>query len=607
MKKVCKVLTLVLVVALLCATLSGCALFSKNGAKYRQASAITVGEQSISVGKVLDTFNNYYNNYYSYVSQGYVTVDYLFNMAIESLVGQYSKVDEYVSANTPATHQFASFCANAGYLTEEEMKFAIDYIKYVTFTSFDSAVLEKIGTDYELEEAKKDDTSRDFAEVDDLQGKSLSAYTYAQNVSNKEMTEYYTKYYANVQHSYTADLAGYVYASETDSKAIVDEINARIKGEDKITHADYVAYQQKVFNQYQRSIKQSYDVDLEQFVVNQVEDFVVSLIVAKHNYGLYQQIDSATQLTETLAKLQNNVTALATAQKTGYKVDDSTFVSFIEALGATSYIYDVPAGYDYIFVKNILVPFSESQKTQLSNLERQVGGTTSEEYLEVRNQLASQIVAEDFVNKDEQGNNAKVENLFALQDGKLVVNPSGALGEIFLADGSVNATDKDAKVIELMKQYNTDVAQHKAQYDYVVRVGEVPSSYTAKWVPEFVQAANQAHQKGVGSYALAISTYGVHIVYYSADVTAQTFDFATNYLDTTKPEYRIFKSYFESQSSILLEESAHELQDSYVNDGKVNATKAFERFLADNGIVYDLKTALKHDHDHDHNHDHDHE
>ena len=86
-------------------------------------------------------------------------------------------------------------------------------------------------------------------------------------------------------------------------------------------------------------------------------------------------------------------------------------------------------------------------------------------------------------------------------------------------------------MIELMKQYNTDTAQHSKVYDYVVRVGEVPDSYTSSWVQEFVDAANVAYDLATaagatgGYYGVAVSTYGVHIVYYSAKVEAQTFDF----------------------------------------------------------------------------------
>ena len=164
---------------------------------------------------------------------------------------------------------------------------------------------------------------------------------------------------------------------------------------------------------------------------------------------------------------------------------------------------------------------------------------------------------------------------------------------MFNPDGTVNQGEfasKDEAVIEYMKRFNTDTAQHSAMYDYVVRVGDVPSDYEAKWVPEFVDAANEAwdNGNGLGNYAIAISTYGVHIVYYSADVVAQKFDFDANYLNTSTPEYRLFKEYFSQQSTRLINDNVEALQKSYLEQNKISTNKNFDRFLKDNGFEFDL-------------------
>ena len=59
MKKASKILTLILVVVLLCGMFTGCAMFGRDALKYRDITAITVGNVVITVGKLLDTFNNY--------------------------------------------------------------------------------------------------------------------------------------------------------------------------------------------------------------------------------------------------------------------------------------------------------------------------------------------------------------------------------------------------------------------------------------------------------------------------------------------------------------------------------------------------------------------
>ncbi len=191
--------------------------------------------------------------------------------------------------------------------------------------------------------------------------------------------------------------------------------------------------------------------------------------------------------------------------------------------------------------------------------------------------------------------------MFSMNQDKLIINPEGALNE-FLSDGNVKGDDLTAKtqtIIDLMKQYNTDTAQHTAQYDYVVRVGETPSDYTAKWVPEFVEAAKEAKEGGIGSYALAISEYGVHIVFYSGDVVAKDLDFAAVLADlgnnTDTAEYRLFKSYYSTQSSKLTSAAEKALKKEYVDGNLIKADKMLTRFLKDNGLSYDFDKALKED------------
>ena len=112
-EKASKILTLILVVVLLCGMFTGCAMFGRDALKYRDMTAITVGNEVITVGKVLDTFNNYYNNYYSYISAGYVTLDQVVDMAVTSLYTQAMKVDSYVKTATAETHSYTDFCHNA--------------------------------------------------------------------------------------------------------------------------------------------------------------------------------------------------------------------------------------------------------------------------------------------------------------------------------------------------------------------------------------------------------------------------------------------------------------------------------------------------------------
>lgn len=607
MKKASKILTLILVIVLLCSMFTGCAMFGRNALKYRNMTALTVGDETITVGKVLDTFNNYYNNYYSYISAGYITMDQLVDMAISSLYTQAMKVDKYVKTATAETHAYADFCHNAQYLTEAEMTFVIKYVKYLTFQTFDNSVIDQLKGTREIKDAEAEDTSRDFTELDDLGSATTYAeYMYNQNFQNEDMTEYFDKYYANVTIKNDAKVDEYVYTTAEQAKAKVDEINERIEAEeDKITFEDYKTAQEKIVNNYKKSIETAYYVDLEQFLKNQAADMVSASIVAKYNYDYSKAIETD-DLAATLERLNSNYQINKNAQAGGFELNDN-FVSFIEGLSSSSYIYNVPDEYvgDYIFVKNILIPFTDAQKTTLSNLAKDLGSDYAKKpaYIALRNSFASKIVAEDFnTPKDEDGKHSMTDKpVFAMDGDKLIINPEGALNE-YLSGGIVkgdNLADQTQTIVDLMKQYNTDTAQHTAQYDYVVRVGETPSDYTAKWVPEFVEAAKEAKTLGIGHYALAISEYGVHIVYYSGDVEARDFDFAAVLADlgnnTDKPEYRLFKSYYSTQSNKLVTEAQEALKKEYVDGNLIKADKMLARFLKDNGLTYDLDKALKED------------
>lgn len=522
---------------------------------------------------------------------------------MQTLVNQAMKVAAYKATDPAATDNTAlkDFCTNAQYLTKEEIEYAIKYVKYLTFQTFDSSVISQLSVDRTVGDEEKEDTSRDFTEVADLEGNEYSTYYYRQRVFSKESKEYFDKFYKDVTINLDANVDEYVYATAAAAEARLANLNDRLDEEDeKITFEEYKTVQERIVKQFQRSVKVTYSLEMTEFIKNQVADVVSSMLASKYDYTVNKTID-VDNLAATLATLKSNLDILSAAQATGFALNDS-FVSFIEGLSSSSYIYNVPGEYDYIFVKNILVPFTSQQQAILSNLANDLGGdTTNEAYIKLRNKYAAAIVADDFNStKNDDGEYAKVSELFKLDNGKLVINPEGELGNVFLADGTVNKGDyatTDEVVIANMKRFNTDTAQHTAQYDYVVRVGDIPAGYSHPWVTEFVDAAKETYELGEGTYALAVSTYGVHIVYYSAKVTAQTFNFEQNRLNTTAPEYRMFTAYFSEQSSILINNAVEALNKDYLENDKIKTTKAFDKFLKDNEFDFDLIEFLTPDED----------
>mgnify|MGYP005749040301 FL=1 len=613
MKKASGIIAILLLVVLAFGVFAGCGLFGKETAKYRQFTAVTVGNQKISVGKVIDTFNNLYNQY---GKSGY-SADTLFQAAMSSLYTQYMKVDSYIGDSNGNSHAYADFCGKDGYikyLTADQAEYAIKYVKYLVFTNFDSAVGQELAKKVTLKDAEKKDTSRDFKTFDDIDfatDKTYTDYLVRKLTVNDDMNEYYEKYYT-VDEALTITVNEVLddYKNEAATKAKLDEYVKRVDTtEDKdatITLEQLTAAQDKVVKKYVESIEKAYEITMAEFFKQQVNDVAANLIAQLYDIQAGRSLDG-----EGFADLSAKLTAAykdaVAAKKASYKFDD-TFVKDIEGLTDDSDIYTVPDQYKYIFVKNVLVPFNASQKAVLANIGSKLGSTSGQAYKDARLALATQIVADDFTSeKDEDGNyKTTYKDLFEVSGGKITLK---AGSEIANAIAGAQATSEEIKT--LMTRFNTDTAQHSTYYDYVVRIN-APEDYTAKWVPEFVKAAEEAYgydsatgnHNAAGSYALCVSDYGVHIVFYTADVTATTLDFSTleKCLKADSREYAKFKTLYSSEKSELLSKAVTELQKTYftykdadgkvISEAKIRYSAIFKEFLKDQGLTYDTEKAI---------------
>lgn len=613
MKKASGIIAILLLVVLAFGVFAGCGLFGKETAKYRQFTAVTVGNQKISVGKVIDTFNNLYNQY---GKSGY-SADTLFQAAMSSLYTQYMKVDSYIGESKGNTHAYADFCGDDGYikyLTADQAEYAIKYVKYLVFTNFDSAVGQELAKKVTLKDAEKKDTSRDFKTYDDIDfatDKTYTDYLVRKLTVNDDMNEYYEKYYT-VDEALTITVNEVLddYKNEAATKAKLDEYVKRVDTtEDKdatITLEQLTAAQDKVVKKYVESIEKAYEITMAEFFKQQVNDIAANLIAQLYDIQAGRSLDGE-GFADFSAKLTAAYKDAVAAKKASYKFDD-TFVKDIEGLTDDSDIYTVPDQYKYIFVKNVLVPFNASQKAVLANIGSKLGSTSGQAYKDARLALATQIVADDFTSeKDEDGKyTTTYKDLFEVSGGKITLK---AGSEIANAIAGAQATSEEIKT--LMTRFNTDTAQHSTYYDYVVRIN-APEDYTAKWVPEFVKAAEEAYgydsatgnHNAAGSYALCVSDYGVHIVFYTADVTATTLDFSTleKCLKADSREYAKFKTLYSSEKSELLSKAVTELQKTYfihkdvnenvVSEAKIEFAPIFKSFLKDQGLTYDTEKAI---------------
>ncbi len=639
MKKASKILTLILIVVFVLSVFAGCDLVGRNVAVYRNAQALTVGGEKITVGKLLDTFNTYYNNYYSYISSGYISADQLLRMAISSLIQQYMQIDSYVSDPTSVKYtditDLQKEIHNAEYLNKDEFAYAVKYVTYLAYNAFDQLTDDNINAKYDLNEAETEDTSRDFTEYDDLTKPdgtaydSYAEYNFAQNFINEEADDYFENYYPSDKPFSVVDLEGYVYDVNSEFVAKrVEEYNDRLTDDDKkdgkqLTAEEYVNIQKDTVKQYRDTIQSNYGVTLEEFINGQLADMVSSCIIAKWNYNYYKDLEND----DLKAKLQSNYETLRRAQIADFNINGN-FDSFITSLSSSSTIYNIPEDEsdNYVFVKNILIPFTSDQTALLTNLQNQLGSSESDAYIAKRNEFASQIVAqyfdsdkytetdegkafedkyfakdkwfEDKKKSDEEDSvwQAKT-NVFTANGGDIAINPAGVLGQFFNADGTVATVDGKSKtdtVIELMKRFNTDVGQHTASFDYVVYVGEDWEDYSHSWVKEFYTAVNEdlvgADAK---EYTLCVSSYGVHIIFKSGTIADKLFEFNFDKrLDTRDPNYNLFTTYFNSQMSLKTQDALEALEKVKLVDNDytkyIVINGGFNKFLKDNGFTFDL-------------------
>ncbi len=632
MKKVTKILTLILVVVLVLSIFAGCSLVGRDIATYRSRIALTVDGQPITVGKLLDTYNNYYNNYYYYISAGYLDASQLLNMVMSSLIQQYMQIGDYVgnTANI-VTPELALKTPHAAYLTQAEYDYCVKYVNYLAFGAFDQYVEDNISGKYDLNDPETEDTSRDFTEPDDLKGAtSYVEYTYQQNFVNEDADEYFADYYPEFVPTEKISVESYV--SDVAAQKRVDEFNDRLTDEEveakhEITVEEYVEIQQDTIKQYRETIQNNYGISLDEFLQNQLNDMIDSCIIAKWNYQAYRDMENDLEAT-----LSANYSLKKDAQERNFKINDN-FDSFITSLGSSSTIYTLPTeeADNYMFVKNILIPFTSAQTALLSAKLAEYGGDAEDpRYIELRNQYAKDIVAQYFDNDkytDTDEGKAFEDEYFAKDtwfedkkksddddslwktkvnpftidgEGNLIVNPDGVLGQ-FLQDGNVkDVDDKDHidVIIELMKRFNTDTAQHTAAFDYVVYVGDDWEDYSHSWVKEFYTAVNE-DLKGDSAkeYTLCVSTYGVHIIYKSGKLSDKqyTFDYSKR-LDTSDPNYTFFKSFFQTQMSDKTQEQFRQLQLDKLKDKDISSYivthDSFNKFCDDNGFTFDLQSFI---------------
>lgn len=147
--------------------------------------------------------------------------------------------------------------------------------------------------------------------------------------------------------------------------------------------------------------------------------------------------------------------------------------------------------------------------------------------------------------------------------------------DVFTVGSTVN---KAMSVVnELSFAYNTDTAGLNSYLGYAV------SAYNTSFVKEFEYAAQAAVAGGVGTYTVAPSTYGWHVMYCTfsyADVTPYSFDW--NQIET---EGSFSNLYYESLKSAAVSGYSSAMQTLAINSYATCSTTYDERWADLPGLV----------------------
>lgn len=128
-------------------------------------------------------------------------------------------------------------------------------------------------------------------------------------------------------------------------------------------------------------------------------------------------------------------------------------------------------------------------------------------------------------------------------------------------------------VNELMFAYSTDPGCLNSYMGYAV------SPYKTDFVPEFEYAAQYAVQQGVGTYVVAPSDYGWHIIYVTFVYGADGYVYGEEFnVDDVEKEGTFSNLFYESLKSTSATNYTADAQNAVLNDYKTSGTRFVSRY-----------------------------
>lgn len=560
MKKFMKYLCMILAVVTVFALAAGCSMFQQNEERYRKQTAIKVGDEIITVQEVTEFFES---NGATYIQYGY-DAQSVWDSLIHQYIAQMIAVNEYKQNSSVKTYdgELNRKYKNGEYLTNDDLLYFEKKVQLSVLNTLDS-LLETVFTDagYTFDSA-----SDERAEETEIKITEDLSWTNRNNTLNMKTAEESLEAYKVQKDNVSIE---YVYTDMEDARLLkaVKALNDRISNDkDEISVDSYVEAQKEAYREFKQGISAYYD-SVSAYLAASVEVVVRQQLYIDYQTNKYSGIEKESEFRTRLTAKLNNLIA---QDKEKYSLNPSSFETFVTGLSDTSFIYYVPEQYagKYGFVKNLLIPFSDEQSKILTSYSSAFG-STSDVYLAKRAELAKEIVVTDFIDAPDAKDSEKASAGFTI-DGYQVN------GSEFFAD-KLNGVTADG-FVELMFRYNTDTAQHNKAYDYVIAKEAPDASGTAdKWVTEFAAEARRLANEGVvGGIGYALTDYGVHILFYSGDVTADTFDWDEALKDQKgagTASYRFYKTYLDAVKSSYYSDLMDETYKEYESAKKITIYK----------------------------------
>ena len=551
--KLKRFLSILLIVVLCAAILVGCNtnVFSQNAERYRDEIAMSVGAEKVTMGEIIDWFNI---NAYSYLQQG-SDPQSVWDALFPQFITQKIMINEYKLDSSTVKYSGAinERYINGEYLTSSALELVRKTVYVSLLESLDTSV-ETLLTDRGFDfEAAEEETAREsmtnYGTISSVTDLSYDT-TKAEKDANKKLAKYNMQDIENHKVNYVFSLGSPLVDS------FVEKLNDRL-GEDaeaKVTADEYITAQQKAYNEAVKNIRNGYNKSMADYLKVTIEDQIKSEI-AMRNYRKINNGIEASVLADTAsfnARIQHSIdTAI-----NNYTLNYAAFNTFITNLSASSIISYVPEQFknEFYFVLNLLIPFSDAQVQNLTEVSSQFTETSSK-YIEYRQELAKKIEIKKYSEDVADGESVLNAAEEKIKFGDIYNFSTGLFTNTLESfDGTETYDFNGTMEFSLFKKaifdYSTDPGSMNAAYPYVISKRALDLADADNFVWQFSAASKELVSNNItGEMGLCITNYGIHILYNAGPVTADVVDINSVYnygTEAGSASYRFFSTYLNS-------------------------------------------------------------